>query len=256
LGGKTELDRVRYETAVANRTLSVLGLSEGSTQSRGHAGLRLPSDPNMFAVKGRGYAIDALAAMRPEDMVVCNLEGHLVDGPPGAVPCNEVTIYTGIFKARPDVQAIVHVHPRYTVLLTVLGVTPKPVCNEGAMLVRRPLPLWRHSKLVQTAEEGDDLAATLGNHKAVLMLGHGAVTVGKDLEEAVMHMVNLEEQARMNYLAYCAAGPDYPGIPDELTEENVGRPLFHELPHFAGLTKPPRTDGAWRYYSQIAAQGI
>jgi len=83
--------------------------------------LRLPERPDRFLVKGRGYKIDALAAMKPEEMVTCDLEGNLVDGPPGATQCFEVKMHSCIYRARPDVQSVVHVHPQYTVTMSVLG---------------------------------------------------------------------------------------------------------------------------------------
>ena len=81
---------VKYQVAVANRVLCALGLATGVTASLGHASLRLPGQPDRFVVKGRGYQMDALAAMRPEDMVVCDTEGYFIDGPPGSTQCFEV----------------------------------------------------------------------------------------------------------------------------------------------------------------------
>src|SRR5437870_3904069 len=81
---------VKRDVAIANRVLWALGLCTGVTASLGHASLRLPDRPDRFLVKGRGYKMDALAAMRPEEMVTCDLDGNLVDGPPGASQCFEV----------------------------------------------------------------------------------------------------------------------------------------------------------------------
>ncbi len=77
------LDEVKRQVAVANRVLADVGLTTGATAALGHASMRLPSDPSKFVVKGRQYGIDALAAMRPEDMIVCDTEGFLVESPPG-----------------------------------------------------------------------------------------------------------------------------------------------------------------------------
>ena len=65
----TEREQVNYEVAVANRILAELGLAIGPLASLGHASMRVPSRPDTFVVKGRGYAIDALAAITPEQMV-------------------------------------------------------------------------------------------------------------------------------------------------------------------------------------------
>ena len=150
-------------------------------------------------VKGRADKMDALAAMRPEDMVVCDTEGYFLDGPPGSTQCFEVKKHSCIYKLYPDVQSVVHVHPRFTVLLTTLGQPIKPMCQEGIQLVRKPLPVYPHVKTIQTDAEGMEVAALIKGSKAMLLQGHSATTTGNDLEEAVMNMLQLEEQARMNY---------------------------------------------------------
>ena len=81
------------------------------------------------------------------------------------------------------------------------------------------------------------------------MQGHGAVTTGKDLEESVTAMLQLEEQARMNYLAYSAAGRDYPKIPLDLVDAMSNRTPLHELPHFRDVLagREPQRGGIWAY---------
>src|SRR5438270_10435040 len=89
---------VKREVAIANRVLWAVGLCTGVTASLGHASLRLPDRPDRFLVKGRGYKMDALAAMRPEDMITCDLEGNFIDGPPGSTQCFEVKMHSWIYK--------------------------------------------------------------------------------------------------------------------------------------------------------------
>src|SRR6266567_6481670 len=129
---------VKRDVAIANRVLWATGLCTGITASLGHASMRLPDRPDRFLVKGRGYKMDALAAMLPQDMVTCDLDGNLVDGPPGATQCFEVKMHSWMYKLYPSVQSVVHVHPRYTVLMSTLGQTLKPMCQEGIELVARP----------------------------------------------------------------------------------------------------------------------
>ena len=104
--------------------------------------------------------------------------------------------------------------------------------QEGIQLVRNELPVWDHVKTVQTDDEGMEVAALLGDGKAILLRGHGATTVGNSLEESVMNMLQLEEQAKMNYWAYSVAGADHAYIEGELIDEMTNRTPAHELPHF------------------------
>src|SRR5512145_3412746 len=135
-------DRSSLEAAIGNRILAEAGLAAGVRASLGHVSRRLPEDPNRFVVKGRGYRMDVLSRMRPEDMVVCDLEGNWLDGPPYSLQCSEVKIHSCIYKNRPDVLSVVHVHPDYLVLMSVLDGSIKPMAQEGIDLVTRPLPVY------------------------------------------------------------------------------------------------------------------
>lgn len=251
--------------AIANRILADTGLATGATCTFGHASARLPEDASSFVIKGRGYAVDALATMRPQDMIVCNLEGYKTAGPAGIQPPNEVKMHSCIYKRNPKVQAVVHVHPRYTVLLSILGKSLVPMCVEGMNLVRSPLPVYPHVRLITNDEHGGELAALLGESKAALLFGHGAVTAGASLEEAVTAMIDLEEQSKMNWYAYCAEGKTHPRIPEEkLQEFDRVMKAMSSLDHLrdtsasADASAPrqaPRA-GAWSYYASLAAKDM
>ena len=253
-----ELEEIMRQVAQANRVLADLGLATGVTSALGHASQRVPSEPDKFVVKGREYELDALAVMRPEDMVVCDTEGFLVGGRPGLTQCSEIKIHSCIYKTRPDVQSVVHVHPRFIVLLSVLRVTLVPMCQEGIQLVRQPLPLYPHVKTIQSDAEGMEVAELLGQGSAVLLQGHGAVTAGPSLSQAVTSIAQLEEQARLNYLAYCAQGREHPRIPDDLIDEMTDRPPLHTLPHFQQVLqgRAPQRDGIWNYRVSRVSQDL
>lgn len=189
-------------------------------------------------------------------MVECNTDGFLVGGRTGLTQCSEVKIHSCIYKTRPDVQSVVHVHPRYTILMTVLQGTLHPMCQEGAGLVREPLPMWPHMKTVQSDDEGMEVAGLLGKNRAMLLRGHGAVTVGRSLSESVMGMAQLEEQARMNYLAYAAAGPNHTHLTPDLLDEMTNRPPLYEQPHFRDVLqgRQPQRDGIWAYHTRLASR--
>jgi L-fuculose-phosphate aldolase len=253
----SDREDVKCEVAAANRVLANLGLATGLRAALGHASMRVPSEPNHFFVKGREYEFDALAIMEPDDMVMCDTEGFLIAGRTGLTQCSEVKIHACIYKTHPAIQAVVHVHPRYTILMSILTRALKPMCQEGAQLVRHRLPIYPHVKTIQTDAEGMEVANLLGDSPAILLLGHGAVTTGKSLSEAVMGMAQLEEQARMNYLAYSAQGKDYVSLPDDLVGEMSNRSPLYEQPHFKDVLKgrAPKRDGTWNYQKRAASKG-
>ena len=252
----SDLEDVKREVATANRVLANLGLAAGVTAALGHASMRVPSEPNHFFVKGREYEFDALAIMEPDDMVMCDTEGYLIAGRAGLTQCSEVKIHACIYKTHPNVEAIVHVHPRYTILMSVLTGSLKPIRQEGAQMLRKPLPVYPHVKTIQSDGEGMDVATLLGDSPAMLLRGHGAVTTGSNLSEAVMGMAQLEEQAQLNYLAYCAQGKDYTCLTNDLLDEMVNRTPLYEHPHFKDVLKgrAAQRDGIWNYQKRAATR--
>ena len=148
------LEDVKRQVAIANRILSAMGLATGHRLSLGHASMRVPEKPDQFVVKGRGYKLDALPAKLPENMILCDTEGRMLDGPPGSTQCFEVKIHSCVYKTRPEVNAVVHVHPTFVVLMSVLGRTIRPMAQEGVQLVAKPLPVYPHTRTVQSDEEG------------------------------------------------------------------------------------------------------
>jgi ribulose-5-phosphate 4-epimerase/fuculose-1-phosphate aldolase len=76
------------------------------------------------------------------------------------------SVSRGEGRLRPDVQSVVHVHPRFIVLLSVLGTPLVPMRQEGIHLVRHPLPVYPHVKTIQSDAEGMEVARLLGDGSA------------------------------------------------------------------------------------------
>jgi ribulose-5-phosphate 4-epimerase/fuculose-1-phosphate aldolase len=136
-------------------------------------------------------------ALTVEDIVTIDLEGTLLEG--SAKPPLEFHIHSGIYRARADVNAVMHTHPRWSTFLTMSGATFKPVYAQGVLigemaLVDSPLS-------VNTKAMGERLAATLGGGRAALLKAHGVVVVGADLVECFALAAYVEENAYRQYMA-------------------------------------------------------
>jgi ribulose-5-phosphate 4-epimerase/fuculose-1-phosphate aldolase len=101
-----------------------------------------------------------------------------------------------------------------------------------------------------------EVARLLAESEAILLRGHGAVTTGTKISEAVMGMAHLEEQAQMNYLAYCAQGENYTFLQDDVLDEMLNRTPLAEQPHFKDVLRgrEPQRDGTWNYQKHAAAR--
>jgi L-fuculose-phosphate aldolase len=251
-------EQVKFDVAVANRILAELGLASGTNNSVGHASLRVPEAPDTFFVKGRGYDMDVVGLMRPEDLVQVDLDGNKVDGPDGISQCYEVKMHSCIYRMYPEVKSVVHVHPRYTILMSVLGKRMRPMSNSGGQLVAKGIPIYPHNHLILTDQHGDDVAKLMEGNRAVMLKGHGACTSGDSLRASVSAMLQLEEQSLMNTLAVSVMGMDHPYISDEMLQEQRSLPAYETLDHFKNSYDPTRDleNGFWKYYTEKCGREI
>ena len=174
---------------VAARALGRHGL----VHAYGHASLRL--DAAHFLVG----ASKPLGLVRPEDTgTVVPLDGPL---PEGVLP--EVRIHREIYRARPAVNGIARVQPPKTMSLSALGRTPAACHGFGAYFHPRP-PLWDDPMLVRDDARAVELARALGDARAIVMRGNGAVLAGDSLEMAVVLAWYLEDAARVELDALSA----------------------------------------------------
>lgn len=182
------------ELAVANRIL----YNEGVVDGFGHVSVRDARKPDRFLL-ARSMAP---ALVTPKDIMQFDLAGVPVD-PRGRQPYLERFIHGSIYKARPDVMAVVHSHSPNII---PFGVTPqklRPVFHMSGFL-GDDVPVWdihdfsgETDMLVVNVAQGDDLARALGNNLVALMRGHGSVAVGQSLQHAVYRAVYAEINARL-----------------------------------------------------------
>jgi L-ribulose-5-phosphate 4-epimerase len=140
---------LKDKVATANRIMAHAGLATGPTAHLGHASARIPHS-DYIVMKGRGYDVDALGKMTGADMIVLDLDANVVDGPHGVIPQNEVKMHTRLYRARKDVGGVVHVHPRFAIILSIAGKKLEGICNEGLDLVHAGIPVYASNELICT----------------------------------------------------------------------------------------------------------
>ena len=131
------------------------------------------------------------------DIVTVDLDGQLLEG--SAPPPLEFHIHSEVYRARPDVNAVMHTHPQWSTFLTMTGVTYKPVYAQGVLL--GDIPLMDSPLSVNTKATGEKLAVTLGHGPAALLKAHGVVVVGADIVECFALAAYVEENAYRQYMA-------------------------------------------------------
>ena len=165
------------------------GLMELNT---GHLSVRLP-EQNLICLPGHlhdhGRTLDTLTI---DDIITIDMDNNKVEGSLSSV--GEAVIHTKIYAARPDVNSVIHCHPKFATCFSIAGVEIKPVYHRAAFFYPS-VPIWDYPGQVDKPELGEQIAKALGDRPAVLLRGHGAVTVGTSLEECVSVCAILERTA-------------------------------------------------------------
>jgi HCOMODA/2-hydroxy-3-carboxy-muconic semialdehyde decarboxylase len=140
-----------------------------------------------------------------------DLDGNAVDAR-GRSVFLERFIHSEIYKARPDVMAVVHTHSPGVIPFTVTQVPLRAMYHNPAFLAAGA-PVWDIRKdfgetdmLVRDPERGQSLARTLGDKSVVLMRGHGDVTVGPSVRMAVFRAYYTDVNARLQSQAIALGG--------------------------------------------------
>lgn len=206
----TELDR-RAAIVAAARELDRLGLNHGSA---GNISMR---DGEAMLVTPSGVPSDELREELIARMTIADDSGGFA-GP--AAPSSEWRFHRDIFRAREDVNAIIHTHAPYaTVLATLRRDIPAVhymIAAFGGATVRcTDYAPYGTPELSRLAVEG------LGARHAVLLGNHGAIVTGGDIRRAMWRAVELESLARTYYLASLAGRPVI--LPDEEIMRTVRR---------------------------------
>lgn len=178
--------------AEACRIIAHAGLAEDVL---GHVSMRTDAG---LAIRCRGPQESGLLFTEPEDIheVVAQrpLEG-------GYQAPNELPIHEQVLAARPDAKAVVHAHAPAVIAADLAGVDLLPAVgayNIPAMrMAADGIPTYPRSLLINTTELGQEVAASLGAAPVLVLRGHGIVTVGATVEQAVVRALNIEILARM-----------------------------------------------------------
>ncbi len=137
------------------------------------------------------------AELTPSQVVVMDSGGKVVEG---GRPSSEWPMHVAIYQKRPDVKAVVHAHPPYTLALSLAGFDfSRPLLAEAAIFLKEiaVIPF----ALPGTEEVPKAMEPYLQKSQVFILERHGAVTLGKDLAEAFNLMLILEQVSRVTWLA-------------------------------------------------------
>ena len=194
-------DTLIAELVDAGRHVVDRGLVQASG---GNLSVRLP-DTHRFLVTGSGTWLDRLT---PQDFAEMTLDGEQRAGVDR--PSVEWRLHQRTYAVRPDVRAIVHLHPQYVLLVDMLGVPIRFTTLDHQYYLGSAgwvpfLPSGSHDVAVAAAEAAR-------HHDAVVLAHHGCSALGDSVSMALRRALNLEEAATMTYRLHVAGNTkaDFP----------------------------------------------
>ena len=198
------LEALKRDLAIASRILS--GPEIGILDTAGHVTVRHPNNPNRYFIT----RAMAPGSATPDALIENDLDSRAV-GAPRNDEFLEVHIHGQIYKARPDVMAVIHAHTPELVAFGQTSVRLRPVSIGGAF-IGSGLPLWVVGKydptqsLVATPALGEALARELGRKQAALLTGHGIAFTDSSLYGLVKRVYDFRMNAIIQQQAILLGG--------------------------------------------------
>ena len=199
----------KREVLEAACRLAAKGLVTGAA---GNVSMRF-SDPDgrgLIAITPSGKPYDSLAV---DDIVVVDFAGERVEGELRA--SSETAMHVAVYQARKKVNAIMHSHPVFCSVVAVAGLEIPPLIDEQVAYIGGEIKVATYA-LPGSRELAENAVSALGPRNAVILANHGALSVGRDLREALMVSELLERTAQI-YVSVLSLGRVNP-LPAEVVE--------------------------------------
>ncbi|WP_201784708.1 L-ribulose-5-phosphate 4-epimerase [Nonomuraea pusilla] len=192
----------------------------------GNVSGRVPGE-ELFVIKPSGVSYDELS---PENMVVCDLDGDLVEG--AHAPSSDTAAHAYVYRNMPEVGGVVHTHSTYASAWAARGESVPCVLTAMADEFGGEIPVGPFA-LIGDDSIGQGVVSTLKGHRspAVLMRNHGVFSIGKDPKAAVKAAVMCEDVARTVHVARQL------GTPLPIARDDVDR-LYDRYQNVYGQRSP------------------
>jgi ribulose-5-phosphate 4-epimerase/fuculose-1-phosphate aldolase len=239
------------ERELVAKSCRILGRLELTKAATGHVSCRVG---DKILIRARGGDEVGVRYTSANEVIACDLDGKKVDGPEGLAAPQEVFIHTWIYRTRPEVKSVIHIHPPTVVLFTIVNKPFKPIFGaydpSSVDLLLDGIPTYGRAITVRNDELGKEFAKAMGNKRVCLMKGHGITTAGASVEEATVTAIKMNEIADMHYRAYML------GEPQEISAEDLDEFRKSKAASAEKPTKKMHQNSSWRYYADVTGQGV
>jgi L-fuculose-phosphate aldolase len=136
--------------------------------------------------------------MTPEMLIKVDGDGNLLEGE--RKPTSEIKMHLRVYKERPEIKSVVHVHPPYATAFAIAGVPLNQATMPESIVTLGTIPIAEYGT-PSTDEIASAISPYIMNHNGVLLENHGALTWGENLDQAYFLMESLEFCAKVNWIA-------------------------------------------------------
>jgi L-fuculose-phosphate aldolase len=154
--------------------------------------------------------------LTPDMIIKVDGNGNVLEG--DYQPTSEMKMHLLVYHERPDVHAVIHVHPPYATAFAIAGIPLNQAIMPEAVVSLGTIPLAQYGT-PSTDEVPKAVKTHVHDYQGVLLENHGALTWGKNLEQAYNLMESLEFTAKINWISRLLKGDR------ELSKENVAKLL-------------------------------
>ena len=192
--------KLRVDLAAAYRLIAHYGWDDLIFT---HMSVRVPGPEHNFLLNPYNLMFEEVTA---SSLVKVDMDGHPVEPTPFITNPAGFTIHSAIHMARPDAQAVIHLHTPHGQAVSAHGEGLLPL-TQTAMLIRDEIAYHDYEGVAVDLDERGRIIADLGDKGAMLLRNHGTLTVGDNVGEAFVRMYFLERACLAQILAL-SAGPD------------------------------------------------
>jgi L-ribulose-5-phosphate 4-epimerase len=182
------LEPLKEQLAAVTRILN----REAILSYSGHVAARVPGQDALM-IHGIN---DSRAKVTPEQMGIVDFDGNILEGPKGYKPPLETVIHAEIFRARPDVNATVHIHSDVCATFTIVEDVELALLKGHSVRWRSGIPTHPDPSHIKSRAQGEALAKTLGQHNGALIRAHGGVIVAESVPSLLIDAVHFDENAK------------------------------------------------------------
>ena len=169
----------------------------------GNISMRLPDRADSFAITPSS---ESYLTMTEDRIVIMTIDGEILQCPKDAKPSSEWRLHAELYRAKPEVKAIVHTHSPYATSFAVIRERIPLILIEMQPWLGGDVPLAEYAP-TGSLQLGLNAARDIGERGGCLLANHGVVAVGDTLDLAYVRATYIEDAAKIYHMARCVGKP-------------------------------------------------